>query len=117
MDREYPTQEQTALDQRIALLAADVKAADLEQRRSAVWQIFEICFEARGRAASAIPVLLNCLSDPDKRVGEGAAGGLQRCAPASIEPLIDCLNDPRPIVRRRACDALGSIGEPAIAAC
>jgi HEAT repeat protein len=117
MGPDDPAREQAGLDQRIALLVADVEAADLEQRRAAVWQIFEMCFEARERAASAIPVLLNCLSDPDKRVGEGAAGGLHWCAPASIEPLIDCLNDPRPIVRRRACDALGNIGEPAIAAC
>jgi HEAT repeat protein len=117
MDRDDAAQEQAALDRRIALLAADVTAADLERRRAAVWQLFEICAEARGRAASAIPVLLNCLSDPDKRVGKSAAGGLHWCAPASIEPLIDCLNDPRPIVKCRACDALGSIGEPAIAAC
>src|SRR5262245_35881370 len=116
MDRDDPAQEEADVAQRIARLAADLETADLEQRRAAVWQIFEICAEARGRAASAIPVLLNCLSDPDKKVGESAAGALHWCAPASIEPLIDCLNDPRPIVRCRACDALGSIGEPAIAA-
>ena len=115
MDRDDPALDDAGVAEQIALLAAQVKSADPAQRRAACWQIYEICCKAPERAALAIPVLLPGLADPDEKVGESAAWALRWCAPASIEPLIDCLDDPQPIVRRRACIALGNIGEPAAA--
>ena len=106
-----------AIEQRIAHAAARLETIDLTQRRAAARYLFDLCREARDNAGAAIPVLLRVLADRDERVGESALSSLAYCAPASIQPLIECLDDADAIVRQRACRALASIGQPAIGAC
>jgi HEAT repeat protein len=117
MDYDDSITDKRAIAERIALLAAQVHTEDVERRRLVVDQINDLCRELGNRAQAAVPVLLHCLSDPDEKVGESALWGLSWCAPESIEPLIDCLSNPDAQVRRRACDALGHIGDTASPAC
>jgi HEAT repeat protein len=107
-----PGDEKTVA-QEISKLAAEIQSPDLERRRSAAQEIYDLCYNAPELAKPAIPVLLPCLADPDEKIGESALWGLKYCAPESIEPLIDCLADPRALVRERASHSLGNIGDEA----
>src|ERR1700730_6417923 len=109
--------DERAIVQTIARAAAQVDSEDVEQRRRAVHKLCDLCRKVRTRARAALPLLLKSLADTDDRVGESALYGLRYCAPDSIEPLIDCLSSPDPLVRRRACESLGNIGDAAFAAC
>jgi HEAT repeat protein len=109
--------DERAIAQTIARAAAQVDSEDVEQRRRAVQELCDLCRNVRTRARAALPLLLESLADTDDRVGESALYGLRYCAPDSIEPLIDCLSSPDPLVRRRACASLGNIGDAALAAC
>jgi len=109
--------DDAAIARQVAQLARDAATDDLEQRRKAVEGIYEICYAGRGRAPTAVPVLLNYIHDADDKVGESAAWGLAYCAPASVEGLIDCLAAADAKVRTRACAALGTIGDDAASAC
>lgn len=113
MDNENPD---SAMADHIISLASEARTEDLGRRRLAVRRIYDICFEIGARARAAVPILIDCLSDPDEKVGKSSLWGLKYCAPASIPALISCLGDPNAIVRRRACSALGKIGDAAIVA-
>jgi HEAT repeat protein len=115
-DDDVAMPDERAIAEQIALLSTCVHAEDIEQRRQAVSQLFDLCYKVRSRAQAAVPILLRCLADPDEKVGESALWGLKWCAPESIEPLIDCLANSNANVRRRACDSLGSIGDEAFSA-
>jgi HEAT repeat protein len=109
--------DEREIAEQIALLGAQVHAEDVERRRLIVSQLSHLCYEVGRQARAAVPILLRCLSDPNEKVGESALWGLQWCAPESIEPLTDCLGSTDAKVRRRACSALGSIGDEASTAC
>jgi len=89
---------------------------DVDVRREAIEQIYELAFKVRGKAAAAIPCLVGGLVDPDSRIGESASWALHYCAPESIDPLVECLSHPVAFVRERASHSLGNIGDAARAA-
>jgi HEAT repeat protein len=116
MDNDDPTADERAAAERIALLSAQVYTEDIARRRLVVGEIFDLCYKLGSRARAALPALLHCLSDRDDKVGESALWSLVWCEPESIDPLIDCLANPDATTRRRACDALGNIGDAASSA-
>jgi HEAT repeat protein len=116
MDDEDPGPTDSAIADRITFLASEARTQDVARRRLAVRQIYDICFEMGTRAQAAVPVLVDYLSDPDEEVGDSSQWGLKYCVPESITALISCLGNPNAIVRRRACRALGQIGDAAILA-
>lgn len=117
MDNEKTAPDDAAIADRIAILASQARTPDVKHRRSAVRQIYEICFEVGNRAQAAVPILVECLSDPDEEVGDSALWGLKYCEPGSIEALVSCLDSTSAIVRSRACRSLGNVGGAAISAC
>jgi HEAT repeat protein len=100
----------------IEKLGQQLSESDLTRRKEAAKALYELCFSVRARAAAAIPALLSCLGDADAEIAESAEWGLTYCSPLSIDSLTDCLSSADPNVRRRACGALGNIGDEAFAA-
>jgi HEAT repeat protein len=86
---------------------------DVNVRRSAIEQIYELALKVNAKAASAIPCLVGGLVDPDSRIGESSLWALHYCAPDSIDPLVDCLSHHAAFVRERAAHSLGNIGDNA----
>jgi HEAT repeat protein len=78
----------------------------------------------QGSAAEAVPVLIDLLDDEDVKVRIVAASFLREHftrkpgpeASAAVDPLIVCLRDEHPMVRRRSVQALGYLGPRASAA-
>lgn len=89
---------------------------DVNVRREAIEQIYELAYKVHAKAAAAIPCLVGALVDPDPKIGESATWALHYCAPESIEPLVECLYHPVAYVRERASHSLGNIGDAARAA-
>lgn len=89
---------------------------DVDVRREAIAQIYELAFKVQAKAAAAIPCLVGGLADPDPKIGESASWALHYCAPESIDPLVECLSHPVAFVRERASHSLGNIGDAAHAA-
>lgn len=56
---------------------------------------------------------MDALLESDEKLGESASWALAYCAPASVEPLIECLAHSCAHVRERAAHSLGNIGERA----
>lgn len=114
MDEDAPDEREIA--EVIAHLTSQIQSPEVERRREGARQLYDLCYTAGTRARAAMPVLVDCLSDSDEQIGDSAVWGLRYCAPDSVEPLIDCLTSPDAKVRRRACDALGNIGDDALPA-
>ena len=116
MNPNDPPPDDSALPGVISDLARRARTSDVEGRRQAVEELYEIAYKVGAKGAAAIPVLIECLGDRDEKTGDGALWGLAYCEPHSIEPLIDCLDHVEPLVRHRAASALGNIGDEAIPA-
>jgi HEAT repeat protein len=113
-DQDLPSRKE--IEKSLKKLIPQARDADVDSRRKAVEAIYELCYRVGSQAAAAIDVLIDCLADPDEKIGESAIYGLKNCAPDSITSLIGCLRSMNSLVRMRACQSLGNIGDEAISA-
>lgn len=113
MDYNAPPPDDDELPPMLAALIGRAGSADVNTRREAVEQIYELAFKVHAKAAAAIPCLIAALVDPDPKIGESSLWALHYCAPDSIDPLVGCLSHPVAIVRERAAHSLGNIGDDA----
>lgn len=111
-NQDLPGQKE--IEKSLRKLIPQARRADVDSRRKAVEAIYELCYQVGSQAAAAIDVLIDCLADPDEKIGESAIYGLKNCAPDSITPLLGCLGSIDSLVRMRACQSLGNIGDAAI---
>ncbi len=116
MDLNAPPPDDAQLQRALVELIAQAEQAQLEFRRQAIEQLYELAYKVGSKAAPAIPTLLGGLADPDPKIGESALWALNYCAPDSIQPLMACLSHPAAFVRERAAHALGNVGDEARAA-
>ncbi|MCZ8158824.1 MAG: hypothetical protein O9256_02925 [Rhizobiaceae bacterium] len=116
VDYDAPPPDDAELPAILADLAHRAEHADVNVRREAIEQIYELAFRIHAKAAAAIPCLVGGLTDPDPKIGESALWALHYCAPDSIDPLVECLSHQVALVRERACHSLGNIGDSARAA-
>lgn len=113
MDMSAPPPDDDELPTIVLDLTIQAQSASVEERRTAVERLYELCYKAGPRFASAVPVLNEALFDPDPKIGESALWALVYCRPHSVEPLDECLAHHLPIVRERAAHSLGNIGDEA----
>lgn len=113
MDYNSPPPDDAELPALLADLIDRAEHVDLDVRREAFEQIYELAFKVHDKAAAAIPCLVVGLVDPDPKIGESASWALHYCAPESIDPLVECLSHPVASVRERASQSLGNIGDAA----
>ena len=116
MDFNSPPPDDTRLPAVLADLNRRARHADPKVRHTAFEQLYEVAYKVGAKAASAIPVLVEGLVDPDAGIGEKSLWALKYCAPDSIEPLIECLSHQAGFVRERAAHSLGNVGDEASAA-
>lgn len=116
MDPNTPPPDDAQLPVLLSELTVRAVHGDLEVRRLAIEQIYEIAYKVGSKATVAIPVLVGGLVDPDPKIGESSLWALKYCAPDSIEPLIECLAHQVAFARERAAHSLGNIGDEARAA-
>lgn len=113
MDYNAPPPDDAELP---AILSSSIERAahvDIDVRREAVEQIYELALKVKAKAGAAVPALIRCLADPDPKIGDSALWALHYCAPDSVEPLVECLSHSLAFVRERAAHSLGKIGEDA----
>ena len=113
MDYNSPPPDDAELPAILADLIDRAEHVDLDVRREAIEQIYELAFKVHDKAAAAIPCLVGGLVDPDPKIGESASWALHYCAPESIDPLVECLSHPVAFVRERASHSLGNVGDAA----
>lgn len=113
MDYDAPPPDESELPAILADLTDRAGHVDVNIRREAIEQIYDLAFKFDGKVAAAIPSLVGCLADPDPKIGESSLWALHYCAPDSIEPLIECLSHQVAFVRERAAHSLGKIGDKA----
>lgn len=116
MDMNAPPPDDEELPSVVSELSIHSRSSNVEERRAAVEKLYELSYKTGPGIASAIPALIEALSDPDPKVGESALWALAYCKPHSVEPLSECLAHPQPLVRERAAHSLGNIGDEAQAA-
>jgi hypothetical protein len=107
---EYGPDAEAAVPELTAILLD--KDLDTELR----WNAARTLGKIRGRAAAAIPVLVESLEDEAATVREHSAEALGDIGPpakASVPNLIQVLDDPATRVRRDAARSLGQIGPAA----
>ena len=97
----------------VGKLIVKAQSFDADEKRNAVEAIYDLAFKVGAKVAAAVPVLVECLGDADRKTAESALWALGYCKPQSIEPLIHCLGNADPLVRERAAWAIGNIGDEA----
>jgi HEAT repeat protein len=103
-----------AADSAPSLARALAVDPDPDVRGQAAWALGRIAASAEAWAAVALDVLERSLADPDSLVREETLGALASLGPraAGVLPAVALrVGDARPLVRRRALDALVLIGE------
>jgi HEAT repeat protein len=90
-----------ALSALVARLRHDIHP---EVRKSAVWAL-------QMGGTCTIDALIEALCDRDEWVRFGAVIVLSKIGEPSVEPLIDVLQDPRPLMRANAAETLGRIND------
>lgn len=113
MDYNAPPPDDAELPAILSSLIDRALHVDVNIRREAVEQIYELALKVQIKAGAAIPALIDCLADPDPKIGESALWALHYCSPDSVEPLVGCLSHPLAFVRERAAHSLGEIGDDA----
>lgn len=116
MDWNAPPPPDSQIPTILARLIGQWRPSDVEQRRDVIRQVYELAFKVGPKAAESVPVLIDALGDEDAKVGESAMWALKYCAPESIADVTNCLTDARAVVRERAAESLGNMGEDAAAA-
>jgi HEAT repeat protein len=99
----------TQVEQLIQAQVTRLNKPDAAVRRSAAEALYEICMEAKEKAAAAVPSLLPCLDDPDEKVRTSAEWALGYCGKSADRPLTKCLSDQRRLVRIHAAKAFGNM--------
>jgi HEAT repeat protein len=95
-------------------LAALIEVLDDGDEDGQKWALYALGAMADPRA---VPHLLTALQSDSEQIAEQAASSLQRCGDGAVEPLVDILLDHvDPQTRWHAAGALGSLGEPGVAA-
>jgi HEAT repeat protein len=98
-----------ALGDDLSVLLKSLKHSDAEVRRSAA-----VALESFGEeAASAVPVLVQALDDPDASTQVAAARTLGQIGAAALPGLLEALRKPEKFVRREAIWALVRMGSAA----
>lgn len=97
----------------VAEWVVQLKADDVVARREAASALGQYGKEAK----EAVPSLVSALRaiDDEVRASAASALGLIRQSPEfAFQPLVDALDDPSPLVRNMADEAIRKFGEPAI---
>ena len=89
---------------------------DAQVRREASEALYDLCRNHGEEAARAVPALVRSLSDADGDVRHNAACGLSYCGKHAVKPLIECLSNDDPKVRRHAALAVGMMEREGLAA-
>lgn len=97
----------------LSMLVIKARSSDSDEKREAVEAIYKTAYKMGAKAVAAVPVLIECLGDADRKTAEIALWALRYCTPHSIEPLIDCLLHINPQVRECAAWSIGNIGDEA----
>lgn len=113
MDYTAPPPDDAELPALLAELTDQARHADVNTRRQAIEEIYELALKVHSKAAAAIPTLIGGLHEPDPKIGESSLWALNYCAPDSIDPLVVCLHHEAAFVRERAAHSLGNIGDSA----
>ena len=104
-----PIMRGLALGDDLAVLLKSLKHSDAEVRRSAAAALESFGAEA----ASAVPVLVHALDDPDVSTQVAAARTLGQIGAAALPGLLEALRKPEKFVRREAIWALVRMGSAA----
>jgi HEAT repeat protein len=101
-------------DDRLAALLAERPAAlasvDVARQREMLDELSDICRNVGPRAAAAVPLLITWPISADRNTEDSVCYALAHCAPASIAPLVELLDNRSDPLRARACRSLGLIG-------
>lgn len=102
------------MDDRLAALLANspvaFASADFARQRQILDELSEICRRRGPRAAAAVPLLVAWPISADRNIEDGVCYSLAYCAPASIAPLLELLDNRSDPLRARACRSLGLMG-------
>lgn len=113
MNWNDPPPDDEELPAMVGKLVIRARSSSVNDKREAVEALYDLAFRVGRKAAAAVPVLIERLSDADSKTAESALWALGYCKPQSIEPLIDSLLDIDPLMRERAAWAIGNIGDEA----
>ena len=105
---------ETDMDERLAALLAEgsaaLAAADLARQRDVLNELADVCRNIGPAAAAAVPLLMGWPITANREAEESVCYALSYCAPASIVPLLEQLDDLSETARQRACRTLSLIG-------
>src|SRR5690242_4725303 len=92
--RFAPTQEDVSdaeLEKLIQAQVQQLSSGDLEMRRKASEDLYNLCEQYGARARSCVPALTKCLAEEDEKLGVSAEWGLVHCGEPAVKSLIENL--------------------------
>src|SRR5262245_3895420 len=95
----------------LSAMLSDLGTADPPRRRELLAAILDLSWKVGPNASAAIPALIDWPLSDDNETEDSVCYALSNCWPASFAPLLERLNHPSELARKRACHALRLVGQ------